>query len=113
MTAVWYIGGSDVREITADEWTAIGFVGGTDSRWDVNNGWSIPATDFTDTQLDLLARFGDFDVNAPDGPRMPINTTPDQEFATVAYVQRAVQDAVSSGLPDLIDCGTPYDTNGA
>lgn len=113
MTAVWYIGGSDSREITATEWADIGFTGAATSLWDSTNGWSIPATDFTQGQLDLLARFGDFDVNAPDGPREPLNQSPDQEYATVAYVQRAVQDAVSSGLPDVIDCGTPFDTNGA
>lgn len=70
MASVWYIGRSDTRTITADQWTAAGITGSpTDSVWNAANGWSIPQSSLTLAQRDILDATGGFNTSAPDGPR--------------------------------------------
>lgn len=79
MASVWYVGGASQRIITAAQWAGAGVAGATDSIWNQANGWSIPKSNFSAAQLTILGNHpGQFDVNAPDGPRgTSENPTPD------------------------------------
>lgn len=68
MTSVWYIGRADQRLITAAEWSRLG-VSTDQSVWDKDNGWSLPTSIFSPIQLDILEGTGEFQLDAPDGPR--------------------------------------------
>jgi hypothetical protein len=87
MTAVWFIGNRSVRTINVAAWAATGVTVDTDDVWSVQNGWSIPETDFTEQQLNVLAQFPDFYVGAPDGPRIrqPDNGFPTPSMAEIYY----------------------------
>jgi hypothetical protein len=69
MAAVWYIGKSDRRVISTQDWAAQAISAGTVT-WDLNNGFSIPKTSFTAAQITLLDRSGEFNTNAADGPNV-------------------------------------------
>lgn len=69
MASVWFIGQANSRTITAAQWAAAGVAGAADTVWNKVNGYSIPAESFTGPQLAILDADGNFDVDAPDGPR--------------------------------------------
>jgi hypothetical protein len=75
MSSVWYIGLSDVRTITSANWAAVG-APGSDATWNSANGWSIPTTSFTASQLTYLATQSDFATGQPDGPRTGATLAP-------------------------------------
>jgi hypothetical protein len=89
MSSVWYIGLSDVRTITSANWTAVG-APGSDATWNSANGWSIPTTSFTASQLTYLATQSDFATGQPDGPRTG---------ATLAPIPRLIRARSSSTIP--------------
>lgn len=76
MSAVWYVGTSDVRTITAADWAAAGITGVSDVTWNKTNGWSVAATSFNGAQLALLALLPEFNTTGADGPRAGSGTSP-------------------------------------
>lgn len=56
---VAYIGGSDWRSISVDEWAVID-VKGKDRLWAKRNGWQIPVDNFSDAELLYLESDEDF-----------------------------------------------------
>lgn len=68
MASVWYIGQSNRRVITSDEWNDLGFDEGT-TEWFSGNGYSLPQSIFSQAQLDILASGKDFQLTPIDGPR--------------------------------------------
>lgn len=68
MTAVWYIGTSDSRVISAADWTALGITAAT-TAWNSGNGYSVPHASLTAGQIAYLGTQPDFNAAAVDGPR--------------------------------------------
>jgi hypothetical protein len=103
MTAVWYIGGADVRSISSAEWTAAGITGTPSAVvWNAANGWSVAAAGFTAPQLALLAADGSFNTAAADGPRTGATippVVPSQLPATQGYVDSKVGPTVAGWAP--------------
>jgi hypothetical protein len=109
MTAVWYVGPSDVRRISTSDWARGGIGGAATVQWDSSNGWSIPAASFTAPQLAILAAHPDFNVNAADGPNTNRTgggtTQTTQTSASQAYVDNAVAALKADpGLGDELAC---------
>lgn len=75
MASVWYIGQSNRRVITTEEWLALGFDEGT-TEWFAGNGYSISQSVFNAQQLALLAGNRDFQLTPIDGPRPGATVTP-------------------------------------
>lgn len=100
MASVWYVGTSDVRSVSAAEWTAVG-VAGVDNVWSSANGWSIPKVTFSTAQLALLDRESDFNIFAPDGPR---NTpTPEaNRFVTLNELAEKVGEAIETSVAGVV-----------
>jgi hypothetical protein len=91
MSSVWYIGKASKREISPAVWTsAIGSGSYSDSVWDATNGWSLPTSSFTTSQLNLLASDSEFSLGQPDGPRTSVTPNPSQlKDSALAYYQAA------------------------
>lgn len=70
MASVWYLGRSNKRIITAQDWAKAGIAGASDTVWDKSNGYSVPASSLNAQQLALLAPAPEFNTTAPDGPRV-------------------------------------------
>lgn len=51
---VRYVGTSDVREISAADWTNVGAKDQGKTTWSVRNGWKLPQSDFSDNALDYF-----------------------------------------------------------
>lgn len=51
------LGEGTLAEITAAQWSQVGVSAKRGHRWDLSNGWRIPATDFTQEQIDYLLTY--------------------------------------------------------
>lgn len=48
------LGEGTVAEITAEQWSQAGVPGPRSHRWSLSNNWRLPATQFTQDQIDYL-----------------------------------------------------------
>lgn len=69
MAAVWYIGQAASRTVSSKFWEDAGIAGRPTIAWDRSNGWSVPAAELNEAQLELLADDDNFVVSPVDGPR--------------------------------------------
>lgn len=69
MTNVWYVGRYGKRQLSVKDWAQLGVVTTTPNEWSLDNGWSLPESDFTPTQLSILAGIDEFQTGQ-DGPRI-------------------------------------------
>lgn len=69
MTNVWYVGRYGKRQLSAGDWAQLGVVTTKQNEWSLDNGWSLPESDFTPTQLSILASMDEFQTGQ-DGPRI-------------------------------------------
>ena len=100
MAAVWYIGRSDIRSISAAQWAAAGVPGVVGSVWDAGNGWSLPKESFNGAQLLILGADVGFNINGTDGPRPGDVDLPDE---TVVADRAWVASQLTSLQNDLLD----------
>lgn len=59
-THIQYTGKASRRIVTAAQWAAAGIVVQEDSEWSFQNDFSVPITEFSSAQLDLLRNEGQF-----------------------------------------------------
>lgn len=71
MTSVWYVGRYGKRQLSVGDWAALGIITTKQNEWSLDNGWSLPESDFTPTQLSILASMDEFQTGQ-DGPRIKI-----------------------------------------
>lgn len=57
---VEYVGGADVRKITADEWKQAGVEGQAETVWDSSNDFKVKASDLSPAALKVLEANGGF-----------------------------------------------------
>jgi hypothetical protein len=53
---VKYTGGAGTRVITKAQWKGAGVEGQETTQWDATNGYTLPASDFSDKALEVLKR---------------------------------------------------------
>lgn len=108
MASVWYVGTSHERTISSVTWNSSTGSTRPKSVWNVDNGWSLPHSDFNSAQLELLANIDGFLVGQADGPRpypRPAGNPTAAEGDKSAYVYyKAIYDLMGSlmelGLDD-------------
>lgn len=104
MASVWYIGHANSRLFTAADWAREGITA-YESVWNAANGWSIPQSQFTSAQLDVLVEQGNFRINAPDGPRQPgsVQPTPIKTLEALIQEVQALRGALQVGFTSDIE----------
>ena len=60
MTNVWYVGPYGKRQLSVSDWAQLGAVATEATEWNLDNGWSIPESQLTPTQLARLAASDEF-----------------------------------------------------
>lgn len=57
---VRYVGGSDVREIDAAAWKAVGVEDQRMVRWSKDNNWRVPVSELSEGAVDWAVASGEF-----------------------------------------------------
>ena len=77
MSSVWYVGKYGKRQLSVQDWAALGAVVTEGTEWNIDNGWSISENSFTNRQLTILSTLDGFKTGQADGPRIPANAESD------------------------------------
>lgn len=109
MASVWYVGGSDRRVISKEDWASLGEDQET-STWDKFNGFSLPQDSFSPSEVEKLRQMG-FQPDSPDGPRPGSAVVPNETGEVTQAQLAAAIAALANSYAPLWQASTAYAIN--